>query len=148
MSTHPYLRAFMAGAFVPTLLLPLMLVGFIVLRLGLQFPFPIERGLVFPLALVPSLWALWNMLWIGTHGRTHLQIGLHGALLPLLLMPSGAIVATYLGILAVGGHGVTWFHSVYVPYLWIAPAFACALAGYYLLWKYAVGFVNRVLGIG
>ena len=49
MNTHPYLRAFLAGAFVPTLVLPLMLAGFVVLRLGLQFPFPIERFLVFPI---------------------------------------------------------------------------------------------------
>jgi hypothetical protein len=124
-----------------------MLVGFIVVRLGMQFPFPIERGLVFPLALVPSLWALWNMLWIGSHTRTHLSIGVHGALLPLLLMPSGAVMATCLGILQLGASGVTWFQSFYVPYALIAPAFACALAGYYLLWKYIVGFVNRVLGI-
>lgn len=131
----------------PTLLLPLMLAGFIVVRLGMQIPFPIERGLVFPLALVPSLWALWNMLWIGSHARTHLSIGAHGALLPLLLMPSGAVVATCLGILHLGSSGVTWFQSFYVPYALIAPEFACALAGYYLLWKYIVGFVNRVLGI-
>jgi hypothetical protein len=147
MNTHPYLRAFLAGAFVPTLGLPLMLAGFVALRLGLQVPFPIERGLVFPLALVPCLWALWNMLWIGSHMRTGLPIGLHGAVLPLLLMPGGAVIATCLGILQLGPSGVTWFHSFYVPYALVAPAFACALAGYYLLWKYIVGFVNRVLGI-
>jgi hypothetical protein len=147
MNTHPYLRAFLAGAFVPTLLLPLMLVGFIVFRLGLQIPFPIERGLVFPMALVPSLWALWNMLWIGSHTRTHLPIGVHGALLPLILMPAGATVATCLGILVLGQQGVTWFNLIHVPYAWILPAFVCALAAYYLLWKYVVGFVNRVLGI-
>jgi hypothetical protein len=147
MNTHPYLRAFLAGAFVPTLLLPLMLIGFIVFRLGLQIPFPIERGLVFPMALVPSLWALWNMLWISSHTRTHLPIGLHGALLPFLLLPAGASTAACLGILVLGQHGVTWFHSISVPYAWIAPAFACALAVYYLAWKYIVGFVNRVLGI-
>jgi hypothetical protein len=147
MNTHPYLRAFLAGAFVPTLLLPLMLIGFIVLRLGLQVPFPIERGLVFPMALVPSLWALWNMLWIGSHARTHLPIGLHGALLPLLLLPAGAALATCLGILVLGQQGVTWFQTIQVPYLLIAPAFACALAAYYLIWKYVVGFLNRVLGI-
>jgi len=32
MNTHPYLRAFLAGIFVPTLVLPVMLVGFITLR--------------------------------------------------------------------------------------------------------------------
>lgn len=147
MNSHPYLRAFLSGTFVPTLILPLMLAGFVVLRLGLKVPFPIERGLVFPLALVPCLWALWNVLWLWTHTRTHLPIGLHGALLPLLLLPAGAGFAICLGILALGASGATWFHSCYVPYALIAPAFACALAAYYLVWKYVVGFVNRVLGI-
>jgi hypothetical protein len=147
MNTHPYLRAFLAGAFVPTLLLPIMLVGFVVVRLGLEIPFPIERGLVFPMALVPSLWALWNMFWLGSHARTRLSISVHGALLPLLLLPAGTLVATCLGILSLGSHGVTWFHGIYVPYALIAPCFLAALAGYYLVWKYVVGFVNRVLGI-
>lgn len=147
MNTHPYLRAFLSGAFVPTLLLPVMLTGFIVSRLIFEIPFPIERGLVFPMALVPCLWALWNMLWLASHERTHLPVGLHGALLPLLLMPSGATLAACLGILAIGTHGVTWFQNIYVPYAWITPLFLAALAGYYLAWKYIVGFVNRVLGI-
>jgi hypothetical protein len=147
MNNHPYLRAFLAGAFVPTLGLPLMLAGFVVLRLGLQFPVPIERGLVFPLALVPCLWALWNMLWLATQRRTHLPIGLHGALLPFLLMPGGAVLATCLGLLDLSSHGASWFQAVHVPYPLIAGAFACALAGYYLIWKYVVGFVNRTLGI-
>jgi len=147
MNPHPYLRAFLAGAFVPTLVLPLMLTGFIVARLVLQVPFPIERGIVFPMALVPSLWALWNMLWLGSHARTHLALGIHGALLPLLLMPAGAILATSLGILSLGLSGVTWFHTVYLPYAWIAPVFLAVLAAYYLVWKYVVGFLNRTLGI-
>jgi hypothetical protein len=142
------LRAFLAGAFVPTLVLPLMLTAFILLRLVMQVPFPFERGLVFPMALVPSLWALWNMLWLGSHPRTHLPIGIHGALLPLLLLPCGATLATCLGILSLGSSGVTWFHSLYVPYTLVAPVFAGALIGYYLAWKYIVGFLNRTLGIG
>ena len=147
MNSHPYLRAFLAGAFVPTLILPLMLTGFILLRLVLQVPFPFERGLVFPMALVPSLWALWNMLWLGSHDRTRLPIGIHGALLPLLLLPCGATLATCLGILALGPGGVTWFHTFYIPYVVITGFFLGALAGYYLAWKYIVGFVNRTLGI-
>ena len=147
MNTHPYLRAFLSGAFVPTLILPVILAGFIVLRLGMQIPIPIEQALVFPMALVPCLWALWNMLWLATHTRTHLQLGIHAALLPLLLMPAGAIVATCLNVLSLGSSGVTLFRACYVPYALIAPLFACALGGYYLVWKYVVGFVNRVLGI-
>jgi hypothetical protein len=147
MNPHPYLRAFLAGAFVPTLVLPLMLTGFIIARLVLRFPFPIERGILFPMALVPILWALWNVLWLGSHQRTHMALGIHGALLPLLLMPAGATLASSLDLLALGSHGVTWFHDLYVPYAWIAPFFLAGLAAYYLLWKYVVGFLNRTLGI-
>ncbi|MDE3188774.1 MAG: hypothetical protein KGM96_14770 [Acidobacteriota bacterium] len=147
MNTHPYLRAFLAGVFVPTLVLPLMLAGFIVIRLVLQVPVPIERAIVFPMALVPLLWGLWNMLWLGSHARTRLAIEYHGMLLPILLMPAGALVARCLGILALGSNGVTWFHACHVPYALIVPAFLCALAGYYLVWKYIVGSVNQVLGI-
>lgn len=147
MNSHPYLRAFLAGAFVPTLGLPVMLTGFILLRLALDLPFPFERGLVFPMALVPSLWALWNMLWLGSHSRTGLPIGIHGAILPLLLLPGGATLATSLGILALGANGVTWFHSFYIPYAVIGGFFLGALIGYYLAWKYIVGFLNRTLEI-
>ncbi len=147
MNSHPYLRALLAGMFIPTLVLPLMLLVFIVVRLVFEVPFPIERGLMFPMALVPSLWALWNMLWIVSHTRSHLPLGVHGMLLPFLLLPGGAVVATLLGILSLGSAGVVWFHSLFVPYALIGPLFLCVLAGYYLVWKYIVGFLNHVLGI-
>jgi hypothetical protein len=146
MNTHPFLRAFLAGAFVPTLILPLLLLGSILIRL--KFPIgPVERGLIFPMALVPSLWALWNMLWLYSHTRTHLAIGSHGAILPLLLMPCGAVLARRLGILAIGANGIVWFQSLHVSYALVAPMFLAALVAYYLGWKYIVGFLNRVLGI-
>jgi hypothetical protein len=63
------------------------------------------------------------------------------------MAPVGALVASCLGILAVGSQGVTWFQTCQVPYVLIAPGFLAALAGYYLVWKYIVGFLNRVLGI-
>jgi ABC-type uncharacterized transport system permease subunit len=147
MNSHPYLRAYLAGVFVPTLILPLMLTGFIVLRLGLRVPVPIERGLVFPMALVPVVWGLWNVLWLGSHQRTHLAVGAHGAILPAVLVPCGAIVAHCLGILVLGASSVRWFQAVSVPYALIAVGFCCGVAVYYLAWKYIVGFANRVLGI-
>jgi hypothetical protein len=146
MNTHPYLRAYLAGIFVPTLVLPLLLT-FVVLRLAYQVPVPVEQMLIFPMAGVPLLWGLWNMLWLWSAPRTHAPIGLHGAVLPLLLMPIGALLATCLGLLVIGAHGVTWFHVFQVSYSLIAPLFLGALAGYYLVWKYIVGFINRVLGI-
>jgi hypothetical protein len=110
-------------------------------------PVPIEQALIFPMAVAPSLFGLWNMLWLGSHEHTHLPIGLHGAILPLLLMPLGATTASCLGVLVLGSHGVTWFNACEVPYALIAPCFLAALAGYYLVWKYIVGSLNRVLGI-
>jgi hypothetical protein len=147
LNNHPYLRAYLAGVFVPTLILPLMLTAFVVLRLGLQVPVPIERGLVFPMALVPVVWGLWNMLWLVSHEHTHLAAGVHGAVLPFLLLPCGALVARCLGVLRLGSTGVTWFQACSVPYAFIAVGFLFGVAVYYLVWKYIVGFVNRELGI-
>jgi hypothetical protein len=147
MNTHPYIRAFLAGVFVPTLILPLLLAVFVVTRLVLQWPIPIERGLVFPMALVPVLWGLWSVLWLWSHTQTHLPLGVHGALLPFLLLPGGAGVAKCLGIIAFGASQVTYFDAFQIPYAWIAFGFLAGLAVYYLVWKYIVGFLNRVLGI-
>jgi hypothetical protein len=147
MCTRSYLRAYLAGVFIPTLVLPLMLTVFIVLRLELQVPVPIERGLVFPLALVPAVWGLWNVLWLGSHARTHLAIGVHGAILPALLAPSGAFAAHCLGVLTLGTNSLTWFNAITVPYVLIAVGFCFGVAVYYLVWKYIVGLINRVLGI-
>ena len=146
MNTHPYLRAYLAGIFVPTLVLPVLLT-FVILRFVLQVPVPVEQALIFPMAVVPLLWGLWNVLWLWSSPRTHLPLGLHGAILPFLLMPVGATLATCLGVLAIGSHGVTWFQVCQVPYTLIAPMFLAAVAGYYLVWKYVVGFLNLVLGI-
>jgi hypothetical protein len=127
--------------------LPLLLTVFIVVRIVLKVPVPIEQAMIFPMAVVPSLFGLWNMLWLGSHESTHLPISLHGAVLPLLMAPVGALVATSLGVLELGSHGVTWFQACQVSYALIAPFFVAALAAYYLVWKYIVGFLNRVLDI-
>ena len=147
MNTHPYLRAYLAGAFIPTLVLPLLLTVFIVVRIVLKVPVPIEQGLICPMAVVPSLFGLWNMLYLATHSRTQLSLGIHGAILPLLMMPVGALVASCLGVLVLGADGATWFQALHLPYALIALGLLAALAGYYLVWKYIVGFINRVLGI-
>ncbi len=147
MNTHPYLRAYLAGVFLPTLVLPLLLAAFIVTRIVLKVPIPIEQAMIFPMAVVPLIFGLWNLLWLGSHEHTHLPIGLHGAILPLIMAPVGALVATCLHVLEFGSNGVIWFQALHVPYALIAPCFLAALAAYYLIWKYIVGFLNRVLGI-
>jgi len=147
MNTHPYLRAYLAGIFVPTFVLPLLLTVFIVARIVLKVPVPIEQAMIFPMAVVPMLFGLWNMLWLCSHAHTHLPIGLHGAILPMLMMPTGACIGSCLGVLSFGASGVTWFQTCQVPYGFIALLLLAGMAVYYLVWKYIVGFLNRVLGI-
>ena len=147
MTTHPYLRAYLSGIFVPTLILPFFLTAFIVLRLVLQVPVPIERGIVFPMALVPIIWGLWNMLWLGVCSRARVSVGVHGAILPAMLAPCGGLVAHSFGVLTLGAASATWFNALQFPYALIAAGFCCGVAVYYLVWKYIVGFLNRALGI-
>ena len=147
MKTHPYLRAYVAGIFLPTLVLPLILMGFIMLRLVIGVQIPIERFIIFPMAAVPFLFGLWNMLYLATHDRSHFQIGVHGAILPSLGAPTGALVAHVLGVLQIQNSGILWFHELHVPYGLLAAIFLTAVALYYLVWKYIVGFLNRVLEI-
>jgi hypothetical protein len=147
MNAHPYLRAYMAGIFLPSLLLLVLLTAFIVSRLVFQVPIPLERVIIFPMALVPNLFGLWNILYVWLRPRRHLPIGLHGALLPLIMAPLAGTAACWLGFLSVGAHGVTWLSVISLSYFLVASWFLAAVAVYYLVWKYIVGFLNQVLGI-
>jgi hypothetical protein len=136
MNTHPYLRAYMAGIAVPT---PILLVGmtaYTVFRLIYHVPIPVERVIIFPMAVVPNAWGLWNVLFVAWRRHVPLSLGLHGALLPFLLGPLGLIASVLLKF------SIPEFATHVFPIL--APA---ALIVYYLVWKYVVGFLNRVLGL-
>lgn len=138
MNKHLYLRAYMAGIVVPTVFfLPVVMTGYIVLRLIYHFPVPVERFVVFPMAVIPNAWGLWNILFIAWRRRVPLSLGLHGALLPILLGPLGLVAS---GIL---NFSIPGFALHIFPVL--APA---ALILYYFAWKYFVGFLNRVLDLG
>lgn len=147
MNPHPLLRAFLAGTFVPTLALPLLLTTFIGMRLVMQAPVPIEHILIFifPAGVVPPLWGLWSMVYFGTLERAHISFGMHGAILTFLLIPFGATLAAYAGIFQFGPDGLVGFEVLRVSGVVIACGVLVALAAYYLVWKYAVGFVNYVL---
>jgi hypothetical protein len=137
----------MAGIVVPTLVLLLVLSGFVIARLVCRVPLPIERVIVFPMALVPNMFGLWNMFYLWLRPRPHLPIGLHGALLPFLLAPCGLALASGLGFVTLGSRGLMWLDQLVVPYPYVAVAFAVGLIVYYLVWKYLVGFFNQMLGI-
>ncbi len=132
MNQHPYLRAYMAGIVVPTLLLLLAMAGFTVARYVCNVPLPIERLIVFPLTAVPNLWGLWNIIYVALASRRHLSIGLFGALLPFLLAPGGWAVA----------------HLVGFPLPRVVPLlFPVGVLIYYLAWKYIVARLNAIIGI-
>jgi hypothetical protein len=147
MNTHPYLRAYMAGIVAPTLVLLVALSAFILTRLVFHVPIPIERVIVFPMALVPNAFGLWNILYLWSRPHRQWSIGAHGAVLPVILATLGGLAATSGGFLTLGTYGVTWFQAIHVPYFLIVPWFLVATAIYYLVWKYVVGFLNQVLGI-
>ncbi len=147
MKTHPYLRAYVAGIAVPTMLLLVAMSVFSVTRYVYKIPIPIERVIVFPMALVPNLFGVWNMLYVWLRPRRHLPIGFHGALLPFVLAPIAFTIATSLGFLAVTPRGFVWFQAITLHYSFAATGFLCALIIYYLVWKHLVGFFNELLGI-
>src|SRR5216683_7714555 len=102
MRPHLYLRAYMAGIVVPTLLLLVSMTVFAFFRFYFEVPsqfvlampaWPLARAIVFPMAIVPNAWGLWNMLFLALRPRVRLSLGLHGALLPLLLIPGGVALA-------------------------------------------------------
>jgi len=147
MNTHPYVRAYLAGIAVPTMFLLVILSGFVVVRLILQVQVPIERIIVFPMAVVPNLFGLWNMLYLRRREHGHPSIGLHGAVLPFILVPLGGLVACSLGFLSFTSSGIVYFVAIHVNYGLLAAAFCIAVGGYYLVWKHLVNFFNGVVGI-
>src|SRR5262249_13496496 len=136
MNKHVYLRAYLAGIAIPTIFLLFVMTGYILLRYSLHFPVPIERVIVFPMALVPNLWSLWNIAFVAWRDKLHLHIGLFGMLLPILLAPLGFLVVSLLDF------------AIPHAFLSILPVLApVALAVYYLAWNYLVNGLNAILGI-
>lgn len=147
MNDYPYLRAYMAGISVPTPLLLVALSLFSVARFVYDVPIPVERVIIFPMAIIPNMFGVWNMLHLASRSRTHLPLGIHGAILPFVLAPMGFVLGRSLGFLAATGHGFTYFGVLDVHYVHVALVFPVALIVYYLVWKYLIGFFNRVAGI-
>jgi hypothetical protein len=63
----------------------------------------------------------------------------------------GVVVAQWLGVIAFGPQGITWFQQITTPYSTILPTagveFCATLVVYYLVWKYIGAALNRVLEI-
>jgi len=148
MNTHRYLRAYMAGIVVPTVVVGFAVIGFFMARHVFHVPVPIEKVVIFPVGLVPTLFGVWNMFYARLSTDRHLPLGLHGALLPLILIPLGMASAVALDFLAIAPNGVVWFSVVRIPYTLLVPWIGTVVIVYYLVWKYLVGFCNKLLNLG
>jgi len=147
MNNHPYLRAYMAGISVPTPLLLVALTLFSIARFVYDVPIPVERVIIFPMAIIPNLFGVWNMLHLASRSTTHLPLGIHGAILPFILAPLGFLLGRSLGFLKATEHGFIYFGVLNVPYTHVAIVFPVVLIVYYLVWKYLIGFFNQVAGV-
>jgi hypothetical protein len=147
MNHHPYLRAYMAGIAVPTPLLLFVLAMLSIVRFVCNIPIPLERVIIFPMAIVPNLFGLWNMLYLASYSCTRLPLGIHGAILPFLLAPAGYLLARALGFLQTSSRGFVYFGVVEIPYVFLMLGFSVGVIIYYLVWKYLIGFFNHVAGL-
>ena len=136
MRNHPYLRAYMAGITVPTLFLLVVLSTLIGLRRFSELPVPVERFVVFPMAVVPNAWGAWNVLRVASATARRLPLGWYGALLAVVLPLIGYGFARAVGI------GLTAHPSGIFAVAWLV-----AVIVYYLAWKHLVGFLNELLGV-
>jgi hypothetical protein len=143
MKPHPLIRAYMAGVVLPSIFMLLSMGIYAWHRFYLEVPSqfvvglpaaPLARALVFPIAVIPNVWGLWNVVHAAMRPTARLPIGAHGALLPLILIPIGVTLA--------GAFDV--FH---IQFWYAAPVIPLGMAFYYLVWKYAVSFLNAEVGI-
>lgn len=99
MNLHPYLCAYMVGISAPRPFLVVVLTLFGFARFVHNVPIPVERIIIFPMAIIPNLWGLWNMLHVASRSHTHLPLGIHGAMLPFILAPAGFLFGRGLNFL-------------------------------------------------
>lgn len=141
---HPYLRAYMAGITAPTVVL---LVLFCLVQIFRSSAPQLEWAIVFPLVIVPNAFGFWNMLYARLQPRWHHPIGLHGAALPFVIAPIIYGFGASHGLVVAGDHALRYFGFITVPYGYLIFAPFIAITAYYLIWKYVVGFLNRVLDL-
>lgn len=135
MNRYPYLRAYLAGIFVPTLFLLVAVTTYTFLRYEYNLA-RVARIMIYPMAAVPSLWGFWNMLYVAKPASRKVSLGIYGGLLPFVLV-------------AVGYLGTRLLNFTIPPtvFNWFPYVFPAILILYFVLWKYVVGFLNRELGI-
>jgi hypothetical protein len=134
VNDHRYLRAYMAGITVPAMVVLIGVTVFALAKATLSISVPIERLMIFPMAVVPNAWGLWNILYLSMGLRGRVPIGIYGAALPFLLMPFGFLLV--------------WQMQMFdFLWPWLAGVLPVAVLIYYLIWKLIVDRFNEILGI-
>jgi len=134
VAPHPYLRAYMAGITIPTAFLLVILAVFLTVHGFHPGPLPVDRILIFPMAIAPNLWGAWNILYVALRRRRDWPLGRHGLLLALLVGSLAWTIARAVGV------PMDVLHTAIAVYPF-------GVVAYYLLWKYAVRLLNEILGI-
>jgi hypothetical protein len=131
---HPYLRAYMAGIALPTMVMPVVVAGLRVLH-PVDHGFAVEELLVFPIGLAPNAWGLWNVLYVWLTRHRHIPLGLFGAALVFVIFPGALAIQMTLG-------KFLWTKEI------VAVGLPLTIGVYYLAWKHVVAWFNDLLGIG
>lgn len=136
MNSHYYLKAYLAGIATPTVFLLLLVSGFTVARQVWPMPATAERLIIFPMAILPNLWGVWNVLLAWLRRRRTVSSGLFGAVLPFVVAPAAYLVTQLVGI------ELPPFLIRAFPF-----AFVAIVAAYYLLWRHLVPYLNEVVNV-
>jgi len=128
-----YLRALMAGIFLPAIVFPTMTI--VLLLTGNLYLMEI-----LPLYIIPFLWALWNVLYFAVGRKCPIKdqnprLFVHGATLGFIIA-AFAVFIFKIDQLLFG----CWSPNVY-SLLIIAPL------GYGLLWRFLVKPLNKLAGL-
>jgi hypothetical protein len=130
-NTHRYVRAFLAGIGLPTIVV--CVAGLIAVVMFDGLAPPIQRAILVPIAVNPVIWGLWNVLWFAS-GSRRLPLGWHGTILGVLLVAIGVLAAPSLQVSAI------------TPEAGAAAALPTGIA-YHVLWRWGVASLNSVLAV-
>ncbi|MEP6923651.1 MAG: hypothetical protein ABI954_04225 [Pyrinomonadaceae bacterium] len=126
----------MAGITIPTILLIFIMTVFTIARYKYDVTFSMERIIVFPMAIVPNLWGLWNILYIRLRRYRYVSIGVHGALLAFVQVLIVFVITKSVNF------EIPEFVGNSFPL-----GFPIVVIIFYLVWKHLVAFFNAILGI-
>src|SRR4029450_8539718 len=92
---HRYVRAYLAGVALPTLVV--CAAGLLIVGVFDRLDISVQPALIVPLATNPLIWGIWNVAWVALGDQRRALIGWYGVLLADLLIGAGLVVGGGLG---------------------------------------------------